>query len=138
GGLAQLASQADTLTAKISGSAAFNTNLPVVNQTLNSVLDAGAKINTALKATSAVSNYLSRLDSATDQLTLKGPDGYYVLTDGTDYAALAFNASANDIRNALGSFRSINNATFGGIQNVNVAQVSGKLGGFDITALNGK
>jgi len=41
------------------------------------------------------------------QLTVTGTSGQYVLTDGTDYAALPFNATALQIKAALESFANI-------------------------------
>ena len=106
-GLKQFQAEADNLAAQINSEPSLNTELPVVNRTLKSVLDVGAKMNSVVNASSAVVDYLSRFDSATDVLTIGQTTGDFVLSDGTDFVALPANASASQIQAALESFHSI-------------------------------
>ncbi|MDA1013146.1 MAG: DUF4347 domain-containing protein, partial [Planctomycetota bacterium] len=106
-GLSNLEKQAEMLSAEINGNPALNVELPVINRSLASVLDVGDEIETVLNAGRVVSDYLSRVDSTVHQLAISHDSGVYILSDGTDYATLPFDATAGQILAALESFASI-------------------------------
>lgn len=124
-GLVSLQSQAGPLATLIDSQAALNTVLPLVNTTLLNVINLGEDLNNALGAGSAVSTYIAQLNAQTDQLTVSG-SGVFILTDGSDYAALPANATAAQIQAALANFGPI------GSGNVIVTTVSGSPGTFNI------
>ncbi len=132
-GLNNLQSQSGSLESLIDAQGALNTELPLVNTTLLSVLNLGEELNAALgtgstSPLSAVVAYISQLNAQTDQLTISGSGSeVYVLTDGNNYVALPVNATVSQIQAALETLPTVG-------QNVTVTQVSssGGITTFDV------
>ena len=111
-GLAALTGQTSDLKNAFDGNRFLNVKLPLVDTSLNSVLQPGTTMQSVLGAGQAVGDYLSQHDTAFDLLTITGPSGAVVVgardsSGVTTYATFDATTTPAQIQTALQSLPAI-------------------------------